>query len=86
MTKDEMIKVVENHTYTPEDVSATLTAVDAYSEALLQQTPCTAPLPSDDELFAIVEKILFEQTSSDPMTECVNKMNLLRQFINVKCL
>lgn len=53
---------------------------------LLQQTPCTTQLPSDDELFAIVEKILFEQTSSDPMTECVNKMNLLRQFINDKCL
>jgi hypothetical protein len=39
-------------------------------------------LPSDEELFAIVEKMVFEQTSADPMTECVNKMNLLRQFIN----
>src|SRR5690606_20571026 len=38
MTKYEMTKVVENHTYTPEDVSAILTAVDAYSEALTQPT------------------------------------------------
>lgn len=50
MTKYEMTKVVENHTYTPEDVSAILTAVDAYSEALLQQTPCTTLLPDVEQV------------------------------------
>lgn len=64
-----------------------ITIAEEYNRLqLLQQTPCTAQLPSDDDLFAIVEKILFQQSSSDPMTECVNKMNLLRQFINDKCL
>jgi len=33
MTRAEFIKIVENHTYTPEDVDAIITAVDAYSLA-----------------------------------------------------
>jgi hypothetical protein len=33
MTRAEFIKIVENHTYTPEDVDAIITAVDAYSSA-----------------------------------------------------
>ena len=86
MTRDELRENVRCSLFDEQDTDAVMADVDRYVKALLQQTPCTAPLPSDDELFEIVEKILFEQTSSDPMTECVNKMNLLRQFINDKCL
>ena len=48
MTKAEMIKIVENHTYTPEDVSAILTAVEAYSSASNNGKPIVSgSLPPD---------------------------------------
>ena len=86
MTKNKLLIAIENYNRGIIHFGTVESAVDRYSSALLQQTQCTALLPSDDELFTIVEKILFEQSSADPMTECVNKMNLLRQFINDKCL
>ena len=45
MTKAELRKVVDKHTTCLNDFHAILTAVDAYSSALLQQTPCTTQLP-----------------------------------------
>lgn len=48
MTKDELLKAIEENTQGPRWWEGIITAVDAYSSALLQQTPCTTLLPDED--------------------------------------
>lgn len=46
MTRDELIKVVRGNTHHSNHFEPIMAAVDAYSAALLQQTPCKTLLPS----------------------------------------
>ena len=61
MTKDQLLITIENYNRGLISFDAVETAIDSYSSALLQQTPCTVLLPDsdNDDILDIALSIVF---------------------------
>jgi len=83
MTKDQLLKEIKDNTYPPWCWTDIQDAVDRYTSALLQQTPCTTPLEFLEQM--LIDAEMQKPVNIEPyvLSKAIQKIQALKLVINL---